>query len=261
MLKLALTPKWIAALVGCILLGIVFAFLAQWQVSRSVLPGSIDKYNKIEYVSLTEVADPGKPFTFIELDDKRGVLKETLVFVKAEPSKAFLVQDRFQTDGRAGSWLVVPALTTEGKLFMAVGFISAARDQTKALAEIQALPSSANYVALRGRYLPSEAPQKFDSGYHSLSIAQLINDVQFGTKLQPVYTGFLALTEGSKYSQVEHVEPLTIDPTKFDSGLNWLSVFYALEWAFFALFAVFMWWRLLADAYRKQQEALLEQAN
>jgi hypothetical protein len=42
-----------------------------------------------------------------------------------------------------------------------------------------------------------------------------------------------------------------------DSQVNWLSAFYAIEWTVFAGFAVFMWWRLLADAYKKQQAALL----
>lgn len=33
--------------------------------------------------------------------------------------------------------------------------------------------------------------------------------------------------------------------------MNWLNVFYALEWVVFAGFAVFLWWRLLADAHRR----------
>jgi hypothetical protein len=50
---------------------------------------------------------------------------------------------------------------------------------------------------------------------------------------------------------------LTIGLAKSESEVNWLSAFYAIEWTIFAGFAVFMWWRLLADAYKKQQAALL----
>ena len=35
---------------------------------------------------------------------------------------------------------------------------------------------------------------------------------------------------------------------------NWLNIFYGFEWVVFAGFAIFMWWRLVADDYRRQQE-------
>jgi cytochrome oxidase assembly protein ShyY1 len=259
MLKLALTPRWIAALVGCLALGVVFALLAQWQVSRSILPGSTDNYTKTITKSINDVAEPGKPFSFIELEDKTGVLTEVIAFARQEPSKAVLIENRFQQNGYAGSWIVVPTQTREGKLFVAVGFVPVTEKAEEVLAKVRALPNIINYSALRGRYLPSEAPVSQSSSYQSLSVAQLVNDIRFGTKLTPVYTGFLALTGNSNYSRVDGVEPLSIAITKLDSGLNWLSAFYAIEWTFFGLFALFMWWRLLADAYRKEQEALLEQ--
>jgi len=258
MLKLALTPRWIAALFGCLALGVIFALLAQWQVSRSILPGSTDNFTKTVAVSINDVAEPGKPFGFIELEDKTGVLTEVVAFARQEPSKAVLIENRFQKNGYAGSWIVVPAQTREGKLFVAVGFVPVTEDAKAALAKVRELPNIISYSALRGRYLPSEAPVT-GTGYQSLSVAQLVNEIRYGTKLTPVFTGFLALTGNSQYSKIENVEPLTIAITKLDSGLNWLSAFYAIEWIFFALFALFMWWRLLADAYRKEQEALLEQ--
>lgn len=259
MLKLALTPRWIAALVGCLALGVIFAALAQWQVSRSILPGSTDNYTKTVTTSINKIAEPGQPFSFIELEDETGVLTEAVVFARQEPSKAVLIENRFQQNGYAGSWIVVPTQTREGKLFVAVGFVPVTEKADEVLARVQAMPNVFSYSALRGRYLPSEAPISESASYQSLSVAQLVNDIRFGTKLTPVYTGFLALTGNSQYGQVDGLEPLSIAITKLDSGLNWLSAFYAIEWIFFALFALFMWWRLLADAFRKEQEALLEQ--
>jgi hypothetical protein len=39
-----------------------------------------------------------------------------------------------------------------------------------------------------------------------------------------------------------------------DAEINWLNVFYALEWTFFAGFAVFLWWRLVRDAQQREIE-------
>ncbi len=86
---------------------------------------------------------------------------------------------------------------------------------------------------------------------------QLINnDLDEGSK-SATYTGFLALTDQNMFAQIDGVQELTIGMPKTDSEVNWLSAFYAIEWTVFAGFAVFMWWRLLADAYKKQQAALL----
>ena len=36
--------------------------------------------------------------------------------------------------------------------------------------------------------------------------------------------------------------------------MNWLNIFYALEWIIFAGFAFFIWWRLVKDAYERELE-------
>jgi hypothetical protein len=69
----------------------------------------------------------------------------------------------------------------------------------------------------------------------------------------------MALTDENLFADIEGVEKLTVGMAQSDSQVNWLSAFYAIEWTVFAGFAVFMWWRLLADAYKKQQAALLNE--
>jgi hypothetical protein len=93
--------------------------------------------------------------------------------------------------------------------------------------------------------------------YSTLSVPQLINNELDEGMDSKTYTGFLAITEPSVFSDIEGVQSLTIGLAKSESEVNWLSAFYAIEWTIFAGFAVFMWWRLLADAYKKQQAALL----
>jgi hypothetical protein len=31
------------------------------------------------------------------------------------------------------------------------------------------------------------------------------------------------------------------------TSVNWLTLFYAVEWVLFGVFAVFLWWRLVQD--------------
>jgi hypothetical protein len=42
-------------------------------------------------------------------------------------------------------------------------------------------------------------------------------------------------------------EPILIDIRDQSLEINWLTAFYTLEWAFFALVAFYLWWRLVQD--------------
>jgi hypothetical protein len=42
--------------------------------------------------------------------------------------------------------------------------------------------------------------------------------------------------------------------------LNWLNVFYAVEWVVFAGFAIFLWYRLLRDEWMREVEDAAERA-
>ncbi|NBR65111.1 MAG: hypothetical protein EBS85_02660 [Micrococcales bacterium] len=263
MLKLALTAKWITALVLCLLMAVAFALLAQWQINRSVLPNSDnDKWTKVSYVALDTVAEPNKPFSFMEVskEGQQKVLTLVSTRVTQNPGQAVLIANRVQVDGTKGYWLVVPTATVDARVFVAVGFISDLSSAKVALGQAKLLYNVQSFRPLAGRYLPSEAPEPAleEDLFSSMSVAQLIN---LRPATLPAYSGFIAITKPNAYTQLPGVEAITIGLAKSDSQLNWLSAFYAIEWTVFAGFAVFMWWRLLADAYKKQQEALLDSAE
>jgi hypothetical protein len=48
--------------------------------------------------------------------------------------------------------------------------------------------------------------------------------------------------------RIDAPEPITEVP------LNLLNVFYAVEWVIFAGFAIFLWWRLVRDAWEAGRE-------
>lgn len=260
MLKLALTARWIAALVFCLSLAAGFALMAQWQVGRTILENSSNEtWSKVEVVDLDTVAQPNSPFTFSEISTVADeiVLTKVKTEFTLDVTNAVLIANRIQVNGDRGYWLVLPVQTESAKLFVAAGFIEnkdqalAALQKVKQLVVVQALMSHT------GRYLPSEAPLESveQDIFASLSVAQLINLDTF--EADSVFTGFMALTDENMFVDIDGVEKLTVGMAQSDSQVNWLSAFYAIEWTVFAGFAVFMWWRLLADAYRKQQAALL----
>ena len=260
MLKLALTVKWISGLILSLLLAVGFSLLAQWQVGRSVVAGSSNPtFSSTKTIDLSEVGKPGEPFGFSELVSvkRENVLVKVSTLVELTPSKAVVIANRFQEDGTPGYWVVVPGNTDLGNIFVVLGFVKSKYSAELALGKLSTAPVITTKIL--GRYLPTEPPVEkgADGTYLGLSVPQLLNDIDWKSKQDKTYVGFLAATAKNPLISQFDLTPLTIGLARTDSEVNWLSSFYAIEWTVFAGFAVFMWWRLLADSYRKQQEELL----
>ena len=272
MLRLALTAKWISGLLLALLLASAFAFLGQWQLGRAV-GSETKKVTTSDFVSLTSVAKPNQPFAFAEVSESANK-KVTLHRVRAEinlyDAKPFIIADRIQLDGRVGYWLVQPAHVrlTDGSLaqvFVARGWAKDLSTAKKAAALLPSLGFTDWFGNFVGRYQPGESPLKTnaDGTFASLSPAQLINLVpdsksgsKPGSKPLPSFGGFFVVDEadGSGDAQLG-LETITMGVPDLGNPINWLSAFYAVEWTVFAGFAVFMWWRLLADAYVLSRQA------
>jgi len=260
MLRLALTAKWISGLLLSLLLASAFAFLGQWQLGRAV-GSETKKVTSSDFVLLTSVAKPNQPFAFAEVSESANK-KVTLHRVRAEinlyDAKPFIIADRIQLDGRVGFWLVQPAHVklTDGALaqvFVARGWAKDLATAKKAAAQLPVLGFTDWFGNFVGRYQPGESPLKTnaDGTFASLSPAQLINLLPDSKpESLPSYGGFFVVDEadGSGDAQLG-LETITMGVPDLGNPINWLSAFYAVEWTVFAGFAVFMWWRLLADAY------------
>jgi surfeit locus 1 family protein len=105
-------------------------------------------------------------------------------------------------------------------------------------------------VSFAGRFQPSEAPQEddFEAGeQNSLSTAALVN--QWATEPAGAYPGYLIVDDAPDgLTTIDAFAPST------EVSINWLNIFYAIEWAVFAGFAVFLWFRLVRDAWEREQE-------
>ena len=60
------------------------------------------------------------------------------------------------------------------------------------------------------------------------------------------------------HRRIAGLQPIDSPAPDEGSNVNWLNIFYAVEWAIFAGFAFYMWYRLARDAWEKEVEALEE---
>jgi cytochrome oxidase assembly protein ShyY1 len=260
-LKTALKPRWIAGLVFAIAISGVFVLLSQWQFGRSTQAEAPVSTTTEETRQLTAVLQPGGFFP--------GSVADQMVSATGtyDPQKQVLVQGRLN-DGAKGYWIVsafavknAPALLGSGATPQA--WIPVARGWVADPADAVAPPSGT--IELTGRLLPSESPlPNTDPGHGratAVSVAELINDWNVSS-----YPGFVAAsTELSGGTDVGPsaagggVKPLRIGPQPPAQQLNWLNLFYSVEWVVFAGFALFIWWRLVKDDYRRDLEDELDE--
>lgn len=232
-------PKWIAALLLALAIAAGFAALGQWQLSRAVEGGTVTEQQTETVVPLQSIATPQQPMP----SDTIGQL------VKAEGE--FVADDYVVLSGRSnhaapGYWVVGHAILSDGaSLAVALGWAGDADAAASAVRSLQQSPPSA---ALEGRYLPSEGPQEsdFEAGEHSaLAVPELINE--WSVTPDGVYGGYLI-----NAAPVEGLDPIDAPPPSTEVSLNLLNIFYAVEWVIFAGFAIFLWWRLVKDAWEEE---------
>jgi len=255
-LKTALKPRWIAGLVFAIVISGVFVLLSQWQFGRSTQPEAPVSSGTEESKPLIAVLQPGDFF--------HGSVADQMVTAKGsyDPEKQVLVPGRLY-DGATGYWVVSAFAVQDAPVLSGVGaspqtWIPVARGWVADAAEAGPPPSGT--IELTGRLLPSEAPLPNtapERGFATaVSVAELINVWEVSS-----YPGFVAASSevaggadvGAAAAGGE-LKPLRIGPQPPAQQVNWLNLFYSVEWIVFAGFALFIWWRMVKDDYRRDLE-------
>ncbi len=260
MLKTAVKPKWIAALVFALAVAAVLVLLSQWQLSRSlekdVAPPSVTE--KVQ--PLLDTLRPGEPML--------GKAEGQLVTANGhfDSTKQILVHSRLQ-DEKVGYWVVTAfvvdgAPAVEGVAATKEIVIPVARGWISDAENVPAPP--AGKISLDGRLLNSEGPEvapKLPAGQiQALSSAELTNIWSVTT-----YAAFIVshseMLDGQNVGAAASngdLTPITVTATDQNSKVNWLNIFYAIEWVVFAGFALFLWWRLVADDYRRERDEFFD---
>lgn len=215
-----------------------FVLLSQWQLSRSVEQATVVDRTTETVVALDSVAEPQTGVRSVAVGQLVSV---DIAFVAED----FSVISGRHEDGREGYWLVGHAITPDGvSLAVALGWAPSAE------AAREGAPSAGAVAAIEGRYQTTEpsADDDFEAGERSsMSVATLINE--WTTAPETVYGGYLILRDAPA-----GLETIDAPAPAEEVVLNWLNIFYAVEWVVFAGFAVFLWWRFVRDAWERERE-------
>jgi hypothetical protein len=247
--QVARRPKWIFGLFLALAIAGVFALLGQWQLERSFTEVEPEDLSQAPLV-LIESEKPGAPLTAIAANKR---VKANLML---DTQNVFIVANRLQRTNDeviSGYWVIANAgvLLEDGdstaSLSVGIGFAESLSIAETARAELMESIQPQAFLEQTGRYLQTEGPVALtatDKPYllESFSLAQLVN-LYKEAGVQSL-AGFMVLESEPGFG----LETIVIAPPEAGTQVNWLTLFYALEWALFAGFAVFLWWRLVEDA-------------
>ena len=253
--QVARRPKWIFGLFLALAIAAVFALLGQWQLERSFSEVEPEDLSQAPLV-LIESEKPGAPLTPIAAN------KRVKAEIMLDTQNVFIVANRLQRTNDeviSGYWVISNAgvLLEDGdstaSLSVGIGFAESLSLAETARAELMASIQPQAFLEQTGRYLQTEGPVALtdpDKLYllESFSLAQLVN-LYKGAGAQSL-AGFMVLDSEPGFG----IETIVIAPPEAGTKVNWLTLFYALEWVLFAGFAVFLWWRLVEDARIREQQ-------
>lgn len=246
MLKTAFKPKWIAALLGALVVATAFVLLSGWQFGSSTTEPPVKAEQTETPVKLTEHVQPGTELLGVKADQ---IVTFNGHFIQGTD---VLVENRIQ-DGQRGYW-VIGAFAVDGaphdEAIAVVRGWQAGPDAPPALPE--------DRFSITGRLIPPEGPilrrDVREPFYDSVSSAQLAN-----TWDRQLYSGFVTIHElANEQGPVAELglTRVVVGPPVQEAQVNWLNVFYGIEWVVFAGFAFFLWYRLVRDDYQRELDEL-----
>jgi surfeit locus 1 family protein len=236
-LRTALRPRWLGLLAVALLFVVAFVQLGRWQLGVAedkALKEQLEAAKKVGVVELSTVLQPHSPFPG-ELSGRP--VRATGTYAADEQ---VLVTDR-RLDGQTGWWVVTALHTDAGPTLPVLrGFVTSP----------DAVPAPpAGPVTVRGGLAPAESPLSSaglpQGQLRSVDLSVLVN--QWSGDL---YNAFVFLEEQKPASDLTTVPTPTPTP-----GINWRNASYAAQWWVFALFALWLWWRMVRDAHRQDHPA------
>ena len=227
----------------------VFVLLSQWQFSssRDAPPPAPSDTEAVR--PLTDVLEPQTPL-FASVADQMVSFDAEFV-----PGTRVLVQDRL-LDARDGLWVVQAAdVTASGPdggsvIPVVLGWVPDA-------GQLSAVPEQQGAATVEGRLIPPEAPrvqQPVEGEIPAMSTAELTNLWDLPSYAAFVVATDIAADDGAAIAFTAGMEQVVVGPQPQETPVNWLNIFYAIEWVVFAGFAFFLWWRLVADDHRRTLE-------
>ncbi|WP_181373562.1 SURF1 family protein [Microbacterium sp. HMWF026] len=252
--EVMLRPRWIALLAFSLVVAGVLAWLGQWQLGRAVDTSPPEP-------GLTEVVQP-----LDQVVQPGDYLPEPLVGQRVEVSGTWVASDfivvssRFNDDVE-GYWVTgqlrIAGAAAPTSIAVATGWTSSLDAANAAADELERQVSAdpTAVVQVTGRLISDEGPSVPPSGADPLTITRMSPPMLLGrwhdTAELNVYRQFIA-----SQTAIGPLDDISSPAPDERSRVNWLNIFYAAEWAIFAGFALYLWYRLARDAWEKEVEDL-----
>lgn len=256
MLSIMVRPRWILALLGALAVAAVFALLGQWQLTSAMQANKPEDRTTEIVQPLADAALPAEPI------DQASTGQMVTVDGRWVPGDEQLVMGRLN-GGVAGYWVVSRfTVDTAGDpaIPVARGWAADKADAQAVADKLATSDSADELVTIVGRLLPTEGAEvpAEDGDPHAMktvAVSALIN-LWSDFDNRDVYSAYIVSHEPpAGLVQIDSAEP---EP---EVELNWLNIFYAVEWAVFAGFAVFLWYRLVRDAWERERDEAEEAAD
>ncbi len=258
--EVMLRPRWLALLALCLVVAGVFAWLGQWQLGRAIdtdptPPGATEQVQP-----LAEVAAPGE-YVAEPLVGQRVTV--TGIWV---PGDFIVVSSRFN-DGVEGYWVTGQLRVADDQgaqptsVAVAIGWAATEDEALAAVDQLEQTASSPDAadtpLAITGRLISDEGPVLPPKSADPMTLTRMSPAALLSRwhdmEGLDVYRAYVA----SEVAQGP-LEDISSPAPAEGSNVNWLNIFYAIEWAVFAGFAFYLWYRLARDAWERELEELEE---
>lgn len=250
------SPKWILALIFALAVAGGFAWLGQWQLENAIRLEVENAVDSETVQPLLEVTAPGEP---VKDGVGGGVFSLTGSLVPGD----FTIIENRHNGGENGAW-VAGHMLVEGDakefshLSVAIGWAPSVAAAERSRNQLNETPELTELFAVEGRYMPTEGPVVARPPLSPQAMLSMVPAQQINS-WQPFegqsFAGYLVLHPESQLDvtqfgleTIDSVAPLPPET------INWVSLFYALEWVVFAGFALFFWYRLVRDDWEKRHE-------
>ncbi len=235
MLRTALTPRFLGLLGLVLVICATFVWLGRWQLGvaeSSAHREAVEQARAQAPAELTTLLQPHAPF--------RGDLSSRPFTASGHyAADGQLLVPARRLDGRAGLWVLTPFVVDRGGATLPVvrGFVTDA-------GSVPAPPEGT--VTISGGLAPGESPSPDPvppGQIGSVDLSQLVN-----TWPGELYNAF-GFVESE--DPADAAGPTRVPTPVGETDLQWRNAAYAVQWWIFALFALWMWGRMVRDETRR----------
>lgn len=258
-------PKWLLMLTLVLAVAAIFAALAQWQISSAIASLAHRSTHTVNEQP-TPLGEHLKPQQSLYERSIGAVVSFEGVLDAADvevlPNRLQGATDGWWIISRAhvsddGDGLAGDAAKPTELPGLAVA-LAWAPDEPTAVAAAETLRTqiasgAADARPFTGILEYGQAPAAPDNGRDPLGLEQmspayLVN--RWETPSPSAYSAYVTVKSGVELpAGTEAIQQQLVDA---GGELNWLNIFYAAEWIIFALFAFYLWWRLVRDDYARE---------